>query len=249
VIPKLENYDLLSPEPIYIDGIGYFQSPTLRKISKLTFHKYNIFINLVSMDKDRCLEIMELKQEFDSSPEDVKDRITVFDLVLSKDYMINLFLQIFSFFIVNEIQFDKNKKMFYVIDENKQLIGSIQRDNFSTVCNLILKINYMATGNIEKKYKNKKAKELCELIDKAKKELGKKAENNNDMELSNIISKLSVQHNSLNIYNIWDITVYQLYDQFIAQNYKNQNDIRSMNFANWGGDYNPQDWYKTLKNL
>lgn len=65
-------------------------------------------------------------------------------------------------------------------------------------------------------------------------------------ELPNLISALCVQHNSINMCNVWDLTVYQLYDQFLRQSYLNQVNIHAMNYAGWGGEFDPNDWYKKL---
>ena len=46
--------------------------------------------------------------------------------------------------------------------------------------------------------------------------------------------------------NVWDLTVYQLYDQFLRQSYLNQVQIHAMNYAGWGGEFDPNDWYKKL---
>lgn len=43
-----------------------------------------------------------------------------------------------------------------------------------------------------------------------------------------------------------DLTVYQLYDQFLRQSYLNQVNIHAMNYAGWGGEFDPNDWYKKL---
>ena len=61
-----------------------------------------------------------------------------------------------------------------------------------------------------------------------------------------MVSALAVQHNSLNLSNIWDLTVYQLYDQFFRQNNKNQLDIHAMNYAGWGGEFDPTSWFRAL---
>ncbi len=71
---------------------------------------------------------------------------------------------------------------------------------------------------------------------------------NYDINLANIISALSIQHNSYNMTNIWSLTVYQLYDQFFRLNIKTQVDINSMRWAAYGTeafDYNL--WFKSIK--
>ena len=61
------------------------------------------------------------------------------------------------------------------------------------------------------KIKNKIAEKLLE---KMKKGESQKKKNDEKTSMANIISSLSSHHQSLNIVNIWNLTVYQLYDQF-----------------------------------
>lgn len=52
--------------------------------------------------------------------------------------------------------------------------------------------------------------------------------------MPNIISALAAHHNSLNIINIWDLTVYQLNDQFKRQRYIDYYHILSRSVSIWG---------------
>lgn len=75
-----------------------------------------------------------------------------------------------------------------------------------------------------------------------------KAADERALSLSSIISAVAARHHSLNILNIWDLTVYQLYDQFAQLNKSLQVDVSSMRWAAWGQE--PFDfslWYKDMK--
>lgn len=41
-----------------------------------------------------------------------------------------------------------------------------------------------------------------------------KSSHNKDMELPNLVTAVAVQSNSINFINIWDLTIYQFYEQF-----------------------------------
>lgn len=69
---------------------------------------------------------------------------------------------------------------------------------------------------------------------------------NPDYQLGNLISALAAAHPSLNILNIWDLTVYQLHDQITRQTYMRQIVIREMNYAAWGGESDPAAWFRSL---
>lgn len=62
--------------------------------------------------------------------------------------------------------------------------------------------------------KNKTAAKIIEKLNKRKKAKEKSAKPDPKLELPNIISAISACHSSINILNIWDLTVYQVYDLF-----------------------------------
>lgn len=66
------------------------------------------------------------------------------------------------------------------------------------------------------------------------------------MVIPNIVSSLAVHHNSLNMLNIWQMTVYQLYDTFERQYIKQQLDIMGLHYAAWGGEYPFDEWCKSI---
>ena len=68
-------------------------------------------------------------------------------------------------------------------------------------------------------------------------------------ELPNLISALCVQHNSINMCNVWDLTVYQLYDQFLRQSYLNQVNIHAMNYAAGAANSTPTTGIKSYRQL
>ena len=68
-----------------------------------------------------------------------------------------------------------------------------------------------------------------------------------DVSVPNVISSTAAKSAGLNIINIWDATLFQLYDQFS----KTQNDdihyLNSVRVAVWGDEKNTYDhtlWYK-----
>ena len=68
------------------------------------------------------------------------------------------------------------------------------------------------------------------------------------MELGNIISAVANFHPSLNEYNIWNLTVYQLWDSFYKLINNNIYTIQSTSVAVWGDkdkQFNINEWYKT----
>ena len=47
---KLNYFDLLSPDPIYIQNVGGILSPTLRQISSIGIQMYRNYLSFLLMD-------------------------------------------------------------------------------------------------------------------------------------------------------------------------------------------------------
>ena len=49
---KFSEFDLLSPEPLPVSGIGSVKAVTLRHIAAIGFHSYQLFLSLLLLDTD-----------------------------------------------------------------------------------------------------------------------------------------------------------------------------------------------------
>ena len=70
-----------------------------------------------------------------------------------------------------------------------------------------------------------------------------------NMELGNIISAISNKSQSLNILNIWELTVFQLWDCFSRLSNNSIYDIQSMSVATWGDkdkQFDATAWFKRI---
>lgn len=68
-----------------------------------------------------------------------------------------------------------------------------------------------------------------------------------NMSLPNIISATAAKNPGLNIINIWDATLFQLYDQFEKAQNDDAHYMNSVRVAVWGDEKNqfdPSLWYK-----
>ena len=86
-------------------------------------------------------------------------------------------------------------------------------------------------------------------LQKGRAEKAKATKTDKNMELGNIISAVANKSHSLNILNIWNITIFQLWDSFSRQTNNNIYDINSMNVAAWGNKDNHFDanaWFKRI---
>ena len=131
------------------------------------------------------------------------------------------------------------------------IVGVITGDNFSQICDLILQLNNIKRRDEDiSKVKNKKALDILKKIQKGRAERQKNKKADKNMEIANIISAVANRHPSLNMINIWDLTIYQLWDAFARLSNNSIYDIQSMSVAAWGDKDNHFDaaaWFKRIE--
>ena len=172
----------------------------------------------------------------------------------------------FSFITYNKIDTPQKIKLnngneYSTIKTNRELVGVINRSNFKDVVDIILQRNSVQreeeiTAEDLTKVKNKnKVMQLMEKMKKGQKQLDKTREKEreekgmaSDTELANIISCVAAKnHNGLNMINIWDMTIYNLYEQFKLIRENNIHDAETLSVFVWGDKSNKFDidaWFK-----
>ena len=172
----------------------------------------------------------------------------------------------FSFITYNKIDTPQKIKLnngneYSTIKTNRELVGIINGSNFKDVVDIILQRNSVQreeeiTAEDLTKVKNKnKVMQLMEKMKKGQKQLDKTREKKreekgmaSDTELANIISCVAAKnHNGLNMINIWDMTIYNLYEQFKLIRENNMHDAETLSVYVWGDESNKFDidaWFK-----
>ena len=172
----------------------------------------------------------------------------------------------FSFITYNKVDTPQKIKLnngneYSTIKTNRELVGVINRSNFKDVVDIILQRNSVQreeeiTAEDLTKVKNKnKVMQLMEKMKKGQKQLDKTREKKreekgvaSDTELANIISCVAAKnHNGLNMINIWDMTIYNLYEQFKLIRENNIHDAETLSVFVWGDESNKFDidaWFK-----
>jgi len=242
--------DLLSGEPIFVEGIGYFRSPRLKELgsSGIGFSAYNIYIAILSWDKEEFLKNLPHNHSAIFSK---NESLTLFDMmaILKLDFR-ELLREALSFFMVEDVGWSETESCFVTSSDSKE-IGKIDRDNFDKVRSMILQLNFLdLEDNAQPKFANAKAKKYWELEQKFKKEQGKKTSGNKWMRLGNMISKLCASHSGYTFANIYDLTVYQLHDQFFQLSHLRSCAVGENAYATHGGDkFDFQNWLKPVPEL
>ena len=255
---KLSLAELLSPFPLPLHNGVCLKRPLLEDIAKIGFHNYTMFINVLSITFEEMLDVVKFRDAYNTMSSEEKSKISIYDLILLETDFIQLFLQIFNFFIDGTTVYNGSEKSFWILSctdikslsdiDKKDIVGKIGRDNYHDLCQMILIINFVKTSVDDiSKVKSKKAREIMEKIRAEKAKLKKNVENGKDYSLGNVISKVASNSNGINFVNIWRLTIYQLYNEFYEITYKKLSDMKNMNHAFAGGEMNFMDWIKAIE--
>jgi hypothetical protein len=145
----------------------------------------------------------------------VYDEVTLFDFVFinliadgTNNYKID-FLTMFSMILKEELLLSSNGYFF----TQKGLI--IDNSNFKEIIQIIRDQNVVKER--EEKITTKKERDYKDMLNKAREKYKgylKATGKLDNTDLVDIISAVSARHQSLNLLNIYELTVYQLIDQF-----------------------------------
>lgn len=234
---KLDYFHLLSPEPMYFDYIGGVKCPTLREISRLSYPVYQMYLSILSMTPESYYTLIQQTGIYEHLSHQEQASLDIFDLLTSDSGMLPTLEAMLDFFLTAAPKYNKEHRAFLLYEDGKQseCSGFVSRELWSQLCDIILQRNYLKPKNDDlSKIKSKRALSIMQKLQKGRenKKLHAKADKN--MEIGNIISAVANKSPSLNIYNIWDITVYQLWDAFYRTCSNSIYDIQSMSVAAYG---------------
>lgn len=256
---RFDYFDMLSGEPVYCQGVGHLRSPLLHELrptSGIGYRAYNLYLNLLSWDKEHLLKYDQLMQ-FRGASKLNRDAFNVFDVATLLGQTRELCRGVLSFFMVEDLIWDENGRRYLAVNpENQQeIVGEINRDNFEEVRRLMLQFNFIGLDKDDTPaaHSTDKSKELWEKTQDFLKEQAEAEvkEDKPEYHLSNIISKMCAIHPSYNLLNVYGLTVFQLYDSFFQLGYMRSADLSEKIFSNHGGEtFRFEDWLKPiLKNV
>lgn len=273
---KLDYFSLLSPEPVQLPGVGGIKSPTLREVARLSYPIYLTYINLFLMNKDAYYQtldrlgelyfeqyseteketVLKIRAEYEVLPSDQQRQISFFHIIRFDSVFCGFLCKALQFFLTQDVAYDHEKRLFLLYDappdgsESRPAVGCIHIGNYDEVIRLILqRVNAVPADNTadKTKIKNKTAERLLEKIKKGN--LSKQQKESKKMELGNLVSALASHSHSLNMVNIWDLTMYQFQDQFLRKRIGDIYDIQCMSIAHWGnpeGKFDDTQWFSTI---
>lgn len=262
MIEQLSYYDLVSPSPYNLEGIGHIKAVTLSDIDSLPYKldTYLSYINILKMDKDTYYKLTEMKEsDIDTLNRIFNERnlkLTVYDLIMLNDVLRNNMFLAIDFFFVEEVFFDKSSNTFSLFttpedkDGEPDIVGVISRDNFKDVFKIVLQRCAIEVDEEEDfdslVFKNEKARRNYMKMQKGKKDRIAKKEILEKFDIGNMISALASRGNGINILNIWNLSIYNLYDQFDRSRHNKIDEIVSRSISIWGDKgktYDAESWF------
>jgi len=234
---KIDDLFLIGGTDIVLGGGIVVHQPRLDAIRQpeVGYAKYNGYVSLMALTPEMVIG----EKVWDGLSLEDKAAITMYALVTSIQALTEEYREALSFF-VGPLEYADG--VFRLGD------GSvIDAETFDLVRGAILVICGTAADDVdERPPTGKKARILWEKRMEGRKRMRKQRKADAGMELPNIISVLCARSPAYNLTNVWDLTVWQLYDQF-SQVYGNvQIGVMAQRWAAWGKeDFDFSIWYKT----
>lgn len=261
----LSYYDLIDPTPYNYKDICHIRSVKLSDISALEdkYATYKTYINLLGLDVEDYYSLMELTDddvvEISKRFEAVGRRPNIYDLVVQTPSLLNELIVALNFFIVEDIAYSKDKYSFctYIIGEDDEVkpVSYFGYDNYDEIVDIINQRHSISRPSSEDKienqiFKNARARQLWLKMNDPKVKALKKKQSEKKYDLANVISSLSAKSKTISILNVWDLTVYNVYDQFERERTNAVDSMNARSVSIWGdGDkkYNYEQWYENIK--
>ena len=202
-----DYFDMLSGEPILLRGVGHIRSPLLRDIcpsNGIGYKQYNLHLNFMSWGKEHLLKYDQLMQYRGASMLD-REQLNAFDVATLLKPTRELYRGVLSFFIVEHIEWSEAERKFLLYKSNSsdadtppEIVGEITRDNFETVRNAVLQLNFIGLDKDEApvRHSSEKSKELWEMAQKYLEQQAKTQDTGDgkpEYQIGNIISKLCAE--------------------------------------------------------
>lgn len=250
---KFSYEDLISGDPIFVKGVGHLRSPQLKELSpsgKIGAWTYQLYLNVLSWDKKQCLEFVKMLTGRRLTKLEENEKMTTFDTMAIIGEMRELLHNAMAFFVSEKVSWDKQANEFVVFDEaSQESIGRITRENFEDVRDMMLQLNYIGVGEAAAPmhHSSEKARKLWERSQQYLKEQSKHSTKDKSYAFGNIVSKLCAANTGYTLFNIYDLTIFQLYDQFFQYGYLRAMNLNEMAFSNHGGEkFDMQAWLKPI---
>lgn len=249
--PNIDNeMKLLAGMTIYVDEIP-IKPLKLRDITEIGYIEFQQNIQILLLDLDTMIESID-DFEAQATMKANRHMYKVFDLFMLSAGLTDLVIKSFKMiFETDDIEYVLDRSQNYNLVINKEHI--ISRDNFDEISKVIEmqnnpKVSKKDAEDDEYKPADELAKRIAEKLKKSKEIVAKSKaveENKEGITISDIISSVSAMSNSINKTNIWEYTLYQLYEEFARLN--RIDDYRlQIQASMWSSDIEIKHWSEPL---
>lgn len=262
---KLDYGAMISPSPICLN-VGTIRKPKLGEISdsrKMGFQQFKFLEGFLTLTPKEYYSVYHAESKggyWEGLSEDERDSVSMFQAISKDEALQEIYLTLFRFFFEEPVDYYSGffiiLKPGTVIHEDMtedDIVCVLNEELFRQVLNVLKQICGMKADDDEfvnipaNMFKNAKAKALYERMRKNTVNKSENPDNYRDYTLPNIISKVCARHPSINYTNVWDLTIYELLDNFDAMRANAIYDIDQTRVSVWGDEKNTfrlDSWYK-----
>jgi hypothetical protein len=182
---------------------------TLREIVSNGYSDYNNKLGTISLNVSDLVKGIE-------NVDSVEEGATVFDLVFGSGdaSLIAQFVLALAYFL-DEDTYRFDDELGLVFGESGKVVN---HENYNELADLIRYQNCVKMPKADSyNPKDEKARQIIEKLKKGKEQVEKakqKKGSGDNIDFESVVSAVSTKSNSINKLNVWDLTIYQLYDEF-----------------------------------
>lgn len=248
--PKLSKLDLL---PQKYQTYQYYLALLSMDISAyydtITNDKLDYFASYSLKEKQHILHIQE---DYEALSEEERTSLCFLDILENDAPLLSNLMEALSFFLCEKAVYSHQQRGITFLNtsgKESAAVGFLPNKQYLELADVVLQRNYISGRTSEdfSNVKNKTALKIMQKINKGRMKSKHRGKSDPAMELANLISSVSARHPSIQILNIWNLTVYQLYDLFFRMQENSIFDIMMTSTAVWGNDgdrFHLSDWYK-----
>lgn len=200
----IDGFKLLKGGRVVCDSIIY-KSYTIGELIDKGFEEYQ---RLVAVS---VLEIGDLVNE-EALPKEALETISLFDIFTAMPDTQNWFLEFIHFFIEGEWSYNQAFNIFVTYSFENPI--KIKRENFINVLENIRQIYCVEKPKSDFDEESATDDEVAKMLREFAEVKKKQNKSESGMTYESILEGITVKHPSYNLFNIWDLTMYQLMHTF-----------------------------------
>lgn len=195
----MDKLQLFLGLPAVTDSYCRIDSPTIRSIAEIGEGMYNFYLSLATFNKDELIQA--LFKPTDAEMLEIRE-YDDFKFLVSTPLLEEI-INALAFFVEGEVKY--NGELFLVNDS-----PLISVENYKDFSKLIQELNGIQE-KVKPKFRNKKAEQHYYKLQEMRKLYSK----DDSLSLKDICSILcNAEGNGISIFNIGDLTIYQVYEHF-----------------------------------